>query len=65
MCILLKLDYAKFGVSSLFFPKVIKERPLWGWLDPFGKERVNEMTYLILVFIFSLRKPKVFVLQIF
>ena len=26
VCILLKLDYAKFGVSSLFFSKVIEEK---------------------------------------
>ena len=25
MCILLKLDYANFGVSNLFFAKVIKK----------------------------------------
>ena len=30
MCILLKLDYAKFGVSNLFFSKVIEEKPLFG-----------------------------------
>ena len=30
MCILLKLDYVKFGVSNLFFSKVIKEKPLRG-----------------------------------
>ena len=30
MCMLLKLDYAKFGVSNLFFSKVIKEKPLGG-----------------------------------
>ena len=33
MCILLKLDYAKFGVSNLNFSKVIEEKPLWVWLD--------------------------------
>ena len=27
MCILLKLDYAKFGVSNLLFGKVIEEKP--------------------------------------
>ena len=27
MCILLKLDYAKFGISN-FFLKVIEEKPL-------------------------------------
>ena len=31
MCILLKLDYAKFGVSNLFFQKLSKD--LWGGLD--------------------------------
>ena len=34
MCILLKLDYAKFGVSYLFLSKVIKEKPFVGRLDP-------------------------------
>ena len=29
MCILLKLNYAKFGVSNLFFSEVIEEEP-WG-----------------------------------
>ena len=28
MSILLKLDYAKFGVSNLFCSKVIEEKPL-------------------------------------
>ena len=32
MCILLKLDYAKFGVSNLFFSEVIEEKPLGGRL---------------------------------
>ena len=30
MCIVLKLDYAKFGVPSLFFSKVIEEKSLGG-----------------------------------
>ena len=34
MYILLKLHYAKFGVSRLFCSKVIEEKPLGGWLDP-------------------------------
>ena len=34
MCILLKLHYAKFGVSNLFFSKVIEEKPLGARLDP-------------------------------
>ena len=34
MCILLKLDYAKFGVSNLRFTNVIEEKPLVGWVDP-------------------------------
>ena len=33
MCILLKLDYAKFGASNLFFSKVIEENPLGDRLD--------------------------------
>ena len=37
MCILLKLDYTKFGVSNLFFSKVIDEKPLGGRPDPLGK----------------------------
>ena len=42
MCILLKLDYAKFGVSNLFFSKVIEEKSLGGRLDPpLGKGRVK------------------------
>ena len=34
MCILLKFDYAKFGVSNLCFSKVIEEKPMGGRLDP-------------------------------
>ena len=34
MCILLKLDYVKFGVSNLFFSKVIEEKPLVVGLTP-------------------------------
>ena len=30
MYILLKFDYAKFGVSNLFFSQVIEEKPLGG-----------------------------------
>ena len=45
MCILLKIDYAKFGVSNLFFQKVIEERPLGGGVGsippPLGKGRVS------------------------
>ena len=45
MCILLKLHYAKFDVSSLFCSKVIEEKPLGvggGRLDsPLGKGRVK------------------------
>ena len=43
MCIVLKLYYAKFDVSGLFCSKVIKEKPLGGWLYPsIGKGRVND-----------------------
>ena len=35
MCILIKLDYAKFGLSDLFFfSKIIEEKPLGCRLDP-------------------------------
>ena len=37
MCMLLKLEYAKFGVSNLFLSKIIKEKPFGGGgglLDP-------------------------------
>ena len=42
MCILLKLNYAKFGVSNLFFSKFIEDKPLGGRLypDPLVKERL-------------------------
>lgn len=44
MYILLKFDYAKFGVSNLVFSKVIEEN-LWGGLldcpPPIGKGRVK------------------------
>ena len=46
MCLLLKLDYAKFGVSNLFSSKVIKEKLFLlrgGWLDPLGKGRVKNV----------------------
>ena len=39
MCILLKLNYAKFGVSNLFFSKDIEEKPLGG--VPLVKEGLN------------------------
>ena len=29
-----KFDHIPFCVSSLFFPKVIEEKPLGSWLDP-------------------------------
>ena len=46
MCILLKLDYARFGVSYLFFSKVIEEK-LWrvGSIPPppsLGKGKVKD-----------------------
>ena len=42
MYILLKFDYAKFGVSNLFFSQVIEEKPLGGvGSTPLGKGRVN------------------------
>ena len=44
MCILLKLNYAKIGVSNLFLSKGIEEKPLGGWLGPptpLGQEGLN------------------------
>ena len=54
MCILLNLDCAKFGVSDIFFSKVIEENPFRGRLDPhrLGKEKVKH--YLIMLKIKSL-----------
>ena len=54
MCILLKLDYAKFGVFNLFFTKVIEEKPMGGGGGsarplPLGKRRVKFMSPSILV----------------
>ena len=44
MCILLKFDYAKFGVSNLLFSKVIERKPLgWGG-GRLGKEMVNVLS---------------------
>ena len=43
MCMLLKLDYAKFGVSYLLFSKVIEEKPLGAArTPPPGKGRVKK-----------------------
>ena len=41
MCILLKLDYAKFGVSSLFLSKVNEEKPLGFASTPLVKEGLS------------------------
>ena len=50
MCILLKLDYSKFGVSNLFFQKLSKKN-LWGvGSSPLGKGRVKtiqDLSYMI------------------
>ena len=34
MCILLKLDYGKFGVSNLFFFQKLLKNNLWGLARP-------------------------------
>ena len=41
MCKLLKLHYAKFGVSNLLVSKVIEEKPLGVRSTPLGKGRVQ------------------------
>ena len=41
MCILLKLDYAKFGVSTLFLSKVIEEKTLGDRHDSLVKQRLK------------------------
>ena len=38
MCILSKLNYANFGVSNLFFSKVMEEKPLGSARPPLGQE---------------------------
>ena len=41
---LLKLDYAKFGVSNLLFSNIIEEKLFGGWVDspsPLVKEGLN------------------------
>ena len=43
MCVLLKLNYAKFGVSNLSCSKAIEEKSLGrGRLDPIGTGRVKK-----------------------
>ena len=42
MCILLKLNYAKFGVANLFFFQKIS-KTFGGRLDPLGKGRVKKL----------------------
>ena len=55
MCILLKLDYAQFGVSNLFLSNVIEEKPLEGSArtppppPPLGTGRVKSQTVIILM----------------
>ena len=54
MCILLKLRYPKFGVSSLVFSKVIEEKPLGIRLDPppppIGKGKVKGLLPSVSIF---------------
>ena len=49
MCILLKFDYAKFGVSNLCFSEVIEEKPLGARLDPPGTERVENFCSVVCI----------------
>ena len=46
MCTLLKLDYAKLGVSSLFFFQKLSKKNLWrlgSTPPPLGKGRVKKV----------------------
>ena len=45
MCISLKLEYAKFGVSNLLLSNVIEKIPLGGRLDPLGKRRLKNVWF--------------------
>ena len=47
MCILLKLNCAKFGVSNLFFSKVIEEKPLGVGSTP-GTGRVHKFCHEVI-----------------
>ena len=54
MCILLKLNYAKFGVSSLFFSNVIGEKPLGGLLTPHPLVKEGLIIFTVHLSLFSL-----------
>ena len=57
MCILLKLDYAKFGVSSLFFSNVVEEKPFFrGEGTPLGRRRVKNIMYLYILAIHLIQR---------
>ena len=66
MCILFKLQYAKFGVSNLVFSKVIEEKPLGGRLEPplvkqglkGGKAVLFEQTLVPFGLLFYCRKSR-------
>ena len=67
MCILLKLNYAKFSVSKLFFSKVMEEKPLGRRLDPLGQEGLRcsfasklfflDLSFAISVIVSSMEAP--------
>ena len=44
MCVLLKLDYAKFVVFNSFLPDVIDKKPLG---EPLAKERLTILSHFI------------------
>ena len=48
-----------FGVSNLFFSKVIKEKPLGGSASPLGKGRVNQVSFSYLEILRPNRGPRV------
>ena len=63
MCLLLKLDYAKFGVSNLFFQKLSKKT--FGGRPPavvsiYGKKNNNKKTQKKLNFqVISVSDPRI------
>ena len=62
MCILLKLDHAKFGVSNLFSSKVVEEKHLGvSARPPNGKGRANGISRsCALISTYSIKQPDLY-----